>query len=214
MDPGSLPVRRERPVNTSEAMSDSRGTSPRPTSAPDLDILGDQVKIHPGGYIEPPPAERGSSYEHNLVENMARFRESPLDFLREVSLHVSGTGWRAYNDIVGQPIYYPGFTDRMKSAVLSTPILQEKISELAERRLAVEEAHGLWRSEDEEYGQKKALRKAAIERALQEVADELTDKMICKFESKRFIRGAYYLCTQLLTRAYHQGMMWNWEKHA
>jgi hypothetical protein len=210
--PGGIPAQRGRPINTSEAMSDSRGTSPKPTSAPDLDILGDQVKIHPGGYIEP-PAERDSSHERNLVENMARFRESPLDFLREVSLHVSGTGWRAYNDIVGQPIFYPGFTDRMKSAVLSTPILQEKISELAERRLAVEEAHGLWRSEDND-GRKKALRKAAIERGLQEVADELTDKMICKFESKRFIRGAYYLCTQLLTRAYHQGMVWSGEKHA
>jgi len=29
--------------------------------------------------------------------------------------------------------------------------------------------------------------------------------MICKMESKRFIRGASYMCTQLLTRAYHQG---------
>ncbi|KAI9787231.1 MAG: hypothetical protein M1839_003467 [Geoglossum umbratile] len=186
-------------------MSDSKGTPPKPTSAPDLDILGDQVKIHPGGYIEP-PAERDGSHERNLVENMARFRESPLDFLREVSLHVSGTGWRAYDDIVGQPIYYPGFTDRMKSAVLSTPILQEKISELVERRLAVEEAHGLLGSDDKGYGRKRALRKAVITQSLQEVADELTDKMICKFESKRFIRGAYYLCTQLLTRAYHQGI--------
>ena len=39
-----------------------------------------------------------------------------------------------------------------------------------------------------------------------EVADKLTDNMICKFESKAFIRGAYYLITQLLTRAYHQGI--------
>ena len=30
--------------------------------------------------------------------------------------------------------------------------------------------------------------------------------MICKFESKTFIRGAYYLVTQLLLRAYHQGI--------
>jgi hypothetical protein len=179
---------------------------PSPTSAPDLDILGDQVRIHPGGYIEP-PAKEGDSHERNLVKNMARFRESPFDFLREVSLYVSGTGWRAYDNVVGQPIFYSGFTDQMKSAVLSTPILQEKISELAERRLSVEEAHGLLRSEDKEYVQKRALRMAAIERSLQEVADELTNRMICKFESKRFIRGAYYLCTQLLTRAYHQGMV-------
>ncbi|KJF60279.1 acyltransferase [Coccidioides immitis RS] len=34
----------------------------------------------------------------------------------------------------------------------------------------------------------------------------MIDNMICKMESKTFIRGAYYLCTQLLTRAYHQGI--------
>src|SRR5437016_14557170 len=112
-------------------MPDIKG-APAPTSAPDLDILGDQVKIHPGGYIEP-PVKQDDSHERNLVENMARFRKSPLDFLREVGLYVSGTGWRAYNDVVGQPIYYSGFTDQMKGAVMSTPILQEKISELAER---------------------------------------------------------------------------------
>ena len=204
--PGSLPVQRGRRINTSKDNVRLQRNPPTPTSAPDLDILGDQVRVHPSGYIEP-PAERESSHERNLVENMARFRESPLDFLREVSLHVSGIGWRAYDDIVGQPIFYPGFTDQMKSAVLSTPILQGKISELAEKRLAVEEAHGLLRSGDKGYGRKRALRKAVIERSLQGVADELTDKMICKFESKRFIRGAYYLCTQLLTRAYHQGMV-------
>ncbi|KAH0563387.1 hypothetical protein GP486_002047 [Trichoglossum hirsutum] len=185
-------------------MADTKGP-PTPTSAPDLDILGDQVRIHPGGYIEP-PAKKDGSHERNLVENMARFRKSPFDFLREVSLYVSGTGWRAYDDVVGQPIFYSGFTDQMKSAVLSTPILQEKISELTERRLSVEEAHGLLRSEDKEYTQKRALRMAAIEKSLREVADELTNKMICKLESKGFIRGAYYLCTQLLTRAYHQGI--------
>jgi hypothetical protein len=179
--------------------------SPSPTSAPDLDILGDQVTIHPGGYIEPPPT-KNDTHERNLVEHMARFRESPLDFLREVSLHVSGTGWRAYDDVVGQPIFYSGFTNEMKTAVMSTPILQRKISELAETRLAVEENSGLLRRDDKDFAQKRAQRKANLEESLQEVADQLTDRMICKFESKRFIRGAYYLCTQLLTRAYHQGM--------
>lgn len=38
------------------------------------------------------------------------------------------------------------------------------------------------------------------------MAEKLTDNMICKFESKPFIRGAYYLVTQLTLRAYHQGI--------
>lgn len=177
-------------------------------SAPDLEILGDRVTIHPQGYVEPPARKHDSapsSHDRNLVEHMARFRESPLDFLREVGLHVSGTGWRAYDDIVGQPIFYPGFSDNMKASVIATPTLQAKIRELAEKRLAVEESQGLLKSGDPACKKKREQRKKCIMTSLQEVVEVWTDGMICKLESKPFIRGAYYLCTQLLTRAYHQG---------
>lgn len=173
-----------------------------PNSAPDLEILGDQVTIHPGGYVEPPAARH--SAERNLVEHMVRFRESPLEFLREVSLHVSGAGWRAYDDVVGQPIFYNGFSDNMKAAVLRTPLLKQRIRELAQRRVDVEAAQGLLEGGGERK-RRSLQRLKEIEKDLQEVADKLTDAMICKMESKHFIRGAYYLATQLLTRAYHQG---------
>jgi hypothetical protein len=94
----------------------------------------------------------------------------------------------------------------MIAAVMSTPILQQRISELAEKRVAVEEKEGLLNKEDRMYASKKAQRRAFIEQSLQEVAHKLTDDMICKMESKGFIRGAYYVATELLTRAYHQGM--------
>ncbi|KAI4147216.1 MAG: hypothetical protein L6R39_003194 [Caloplaca ligustica] len=184
-------------------ISPAKADDPPQPSAPDLDILGDQVTLHPGGYVEPPP--QVDALERNLVGNMARFRESPLDFLREVSLYVSGTGWRAYDEVIGQPIYYSGFSENMKAAVLQTPMLQKRIQDLADRRLATEESQGLL-GQGLEKDKRKAVRKAEIETSLQEVARNLTDGMICKFESKRFIRGAYYLCTQLLTRAYHQGI--------
>jgi hypothetical protein len=93
----------------------------------------------------------------------------------------------------------------MTSAVLSAPILQKRIGELADKRVAVEEKEGLLKSGDPLYHAKKAQRKAVIEQSLQELSEKLTGEMICKMESRRFIRGAYYLCTQLLTRAYHQG---------
>ncbi len=174
------------------------------TSAPDLDILGDQVTVHPTGYVEPPPL-RNKDQERNLVEHMARFRESPLDFLREVSLHVSGQGWRAYDDVIGQPIFYSGFSENMKAMVLRTSMLRRRIEQLSERRVEEEGKQGLLGEEKDQY-RNKIRRKTEIESSLQEVAANLTDSMICKMESKRFIRGAYYLCTQLLTRAYHQGI--------
>ena len=123
-----------------------------------------------------------------------------------MSLHVSGTGWRAYDHFIGQPIYYPGFSENMTAAVMSTPILQKQITELAEKRIATEEKEGLLNKSDPLYASKRSQRKSVIEQSLQELSEKMTGEMICKFESKPFIRGAYYLVTQLLTRAYHQGI--------
>jgi hypothetical protein len=50
-------------------------------SAPDLEILGDQVTLHPSGYIEPPEQPQDGDKERNLVEHMARFRSSPLEYV-------------------------------------------------------------------------------------------------------------------------------------
>lgn len=124
-----------------------------------------------------------------------------------MSLHVSGTGWRAYDNFIGQPIFYPGFSENMTAAVLSTPVLQRRITELAEKRIATETKEGLLNKDDPLYASKRLQRKSVIEQSLQELSEKMTGEMICKFESKPFIRGAYYLVTQLLTRAYHQGSL-------
>jgi hypothetical protein len=126
-------------------------------------------------------------------------------FLREVSLHVSGTGWRAYDHFIGQPIFYPGFSDNMISTVLAAPILRTRITDLADKRIAKEESQGLLDKKDPQYSLKRLHRQSTIEKSLEELSEKLVGEMICKFESKPFIRGAYYLTTQLLTRAYHQG---------
>ncbi|PYH42839.1 lysophospholipid acyltransferase family protein [Aspergillus saccharolyticus JOP 1030-1] len=175
-------------------------------SAPDLEIVGNKVTIHPSGVTGGPEPQDDQIPERNLVRHMARFRENPFDFLREVSLYMSGTGWRAYNDVIGQPIFYPGFSDRMKSRILASPLLQGKVKELAELRLAVEEKEGLLDVNPGPREAKKIHRRNELEAHLKEVVDSMLDNMICKMESKRFIRGAYYVATQLLTRAYHQGI--------
>ncbi|KAI1775761.1 acyltransferase-domain-containing protein [Hypoxylon cercidicola] len=175
---------------------------PTRDSAPDLQILGDQITLQPRSYVE---ARRHDDQEP-LMHNMARFRSEPLQFLREVSLYVSGTGWRAYDNVIGQPIFYSGFSEQMRNSVVSAPLLQTRISELADRRLQIEEKEGWLKRDDKDFVTKKAQRRAIIESGIQEVAEKMTNDMICKFESKTFIRGAYYLVTQLLTRAYHQGI--------
>ncbi|KAH7089210.1 glycerol-3-phosphate acyltransferas-like protein [Paraphoma chrysanthemicola] len=184
-----------------------RKTSRSPSTAeqaPDLSITADdQVHLHAAGYNESP--DRG------LIHSFARFRSSPLDFIREVSLHFSGTGWRSFDDHIGQPEFYSGFSEDMKARVLSSPMLVAKVRELASKRVEVEAKEGLLGEEaqkGEGVGEKdvKAKRKLQIEESLMEVSEGWTDSMICKMESKGFIRGAYYFATQLLTRAYHQGV--------
>ncbi|KAJ5697786.1 hypothetical protein N7488_011470 [Penicillium malachiteum] len=176
-------------------------------SAPDLEIVGNQLTIHPSGFTGGSGSQDEQITERNLVRHMARFRENPFEFLREVSLYMSGTGWRAYDDPIGQPVFYSGFSERMKTSILSSNMLQEKVRELASTRLAVEEKEGLIAmKEGATLEQKRARRRHEIESSLREVVDTMMDNMICKMESKKFIRGAYYLCTQLLTRAYHQGI--------
>lgn len=172
--------------------------------APDLGITGDQVTIHPTGFTGG-PGDRDGITERKLVRNMARFREKPFEFLREVSLFVSGTGWRAYDKIIGQPIFYSGFTEKIKSDIFSHPMLIAKIRELADLRSKVEEKEGLLCLVSPEDGEPRIRRRNEIDSNLREVVETMMDNMICKMESQSFIRGAYYIATQLLTRAYHQG---------
>ncbi|THY71058.1 acyltransferase [Aureobasidium pullulans] len=152
-------------------------------NAPDLSIVGDRLTLHPPGVIQ--------DQETPLL--------TPLDFLREVSLHLSGTGWRSYDDFIGRNIFYNGFSSHITALVLKNPRLQAKISELAHKRLDVEIAEGTLPNHKVED------RRKELEAQLVQVADSWTDQMICKMDSRRFIRGAYYFATQLLTRAYHQG---------
>ncbi|KAK2766815.1 hypothetical protein FQN54_006129 [Arachnomyces sp. PD_36] len=188
-------------------MSPAKSAADTPNSAPDLEIVGDHVTLHPSGFTAGPESQDGGHTERNLVQNMARFRENPFHFLREISLFVSGTGWRAYDEIIGQPIYYSGFSEKMKADISGNPLLRGKMSELADARLDVEEREGLLVTDSSRtLNKSRMIRKNEIIANLQEVVDTMTDNMICKMESKSFIRGAYYVTTQLLTRAYHQGI--------
>lgn len=138
----------------------------------------------------------------------AHFREDPFSFLKQVSLHYAGTGWRGYNQVIGQPIFYKGFSEQMKSRVMRSAIVRRKIAELAQRRADVEAAEGGGGggAEGAEGAEGPAVdvgtargagaglpsaterRRDEIEKQLVDVAEGIVDGMICKFENKRFIR--------------------------
>lgn len=159
----------------------------------------------------PQPLRPTVSRDESLLPPYSRFRSDPLAAFHELASHVTGTGWRSYDKIVGQEIFYPGFSERMQAMVMRQKKLQHRISELARRRVEEEIHQGLLgpkglEGEELEHRMRREGRRREIERQLREVAEDWTDKMICKMDSRYFIRGAYYLVTQLLTRAYHQGV--------
>jgi hypothetical protein len=123
-----------------------------------------------------------SAQEQKLLEPYARFREEPLTALQELGLHIYGEGWRAYDSIVGRPIFYPGFSENMKRMVMQQESLQKQISVLANKRVEVELSEGLLgalgvEGEDEANRQTREKRRRQIEDELRQVAEEWTDAM-------------------------------------
>jgi len=178
---------------------------------PDLSLQGDTLTLHPPSVFASSPEER------ELLEPYSRFRQEPINALAELGQHISGTGWRSYDEIVGREIFYPGFSENMKSMVMRQRKLRAKIAELAAKRVEAEMLEGKLGpmgldGEEPEWRAKREERRRELEGQLSSVAEEWTDGMICKMDSKYFIRGAYYLATQLLTRAYHQGIHINSEE--
>lgn len=152
--------------------------------------------------VPPGPTSAQGGRDRSLVEQMARFRRDPFHFAHELSLFVRGVGWRSYDNVIGQPCFYPGYTENLKSLVMKSPILQKKLIELTELRLRVEEKEHLLDPESPTYLQDKEARKSQIISNLVDITQDMLNQMMCQMENKTWLRTAYYGVTQLLTRAY------------
>ena len=140
--------------------------------------------------------------DKNLVERMARFRKNPFNFAQELYSFVTGVGWRSYDRVIGQPCFYPGYTENMKTMVMKSTILQRKLLEMTEARLRVEEEQHLLDPDSPSYQTDREQRKTKIIADLVDITQDMLDNMLCKMESKIWVRTAYWGCTQLITRAY------------
>jgi 1-acyl-sn-glycerol-3-phosphate acyltransferase len=140
--------------------------------------------------------------EQSILTRMARFRKNPFNFAHEIALFVRGVGWRSYDNVVGQPVFYPGYTANIKSAVMASPLLRRKVVELTEARLAKEEQEGYLDEASPTYLPEREKRRHEITTQVIEITSDMVDTMMCKMESKPYIRSAFYMTTQLLTRAY------------
>lgn len=148
---------------------------------------------------EQSPDVHNGTTEQTLLQPFARFRQNPLDFSRELYLFVRGVDWRSYDKQIGQPVFYSGYTAKIKNTVMASPLLRKKLNELVEERLSREVDEQLL---DGSSVNDKSWRRAEVTSSLEEYAGLMVDKMMCKMESKFQIRTAFYMCTQLLTRVY------------
>lgn len=51
---------------------------PSTNSAPDLQILGDEVTLQPSGFVQPPPRNIPEGKEEALMDKFASFRSEPF----------------------------------------------------------------------------------------------------------------------------------------
>lgn len=136
---------------------------------------------------------------HNIVNDIARFREHPMSFLKTLLDHVRGSKWRAYDSYIGQELYTPGLTEFMKRTTLANPGLRQKIEMLTQ--LQMEHENNDFATEVEA-----ARRKAELQAWLESQAEALVDEMTVSYEHKAVLRFMYYTVAQIFHRTYHQGV--------
>lgn len=139
---------------------------------------------------------------NNLVHEFKRFREDPLEFLKTLARHVQSSSWRAYDDYVGQDLYYPGFSDEMHEKTMASPTIRNCISRLAERAI----------EHEKKWSNPSPSRRGEIESNLTSIADKMVDDMICLFQRKGTLKFMYYSVAQMFSRTYHQGVHVNSEE--
>ncbi|KAJ9613279.1 hypothetical protein H2200_003221 [Cladophialophora chaetospira] len=86
---------------------------------------------------------------------------------------------------------------------MASPLLRQKVVDLTEERLKTEENEHLLDSTSPTYLADREKRRHEITSQLLDITADMLDKMVCKMESKTYIRSAFYGATQLLTRAYN-----------
>lgn len=161
------------------------------------------------------------SLTNNLVEDFKRFREAPIDSLKTLLKHVTGSSWRSYDDYIGQQLYTPGITEFFKQQTLANPALQDKINELARIQLDLElpipsesESNSNSSSKSiksQERAAKKLLkareeRYSELQQWLNDMSNRIVDEMTSSFDHKTVLRFMYYMVAQIFSRTYHQGV--------
>ncbi|KAI8150346.1 acyltransferase-domain-containing protein [Fennellomyces sp. T-0311] len=146
------------------------------------------------------PAEQ--EYRNIMDNGPQRLRENPVGLLRNIGMHYSGTGWRGYETFIGTELFYPGFTEQMKSDILNSRAVQDQIEKMAERQTALLEA--------DQVGKKKKYRrekqKEARRKELEILARAIATKCVTTMDARPKVRFLVAGVDILLARLYDHGV--------
>lgn len=153
------------------------------------------------------------SQTSNLVEDFRRFRDAPLESVRTLLKHLTGSSWRSYDNYIGQQLYTPGGTEFFKQQTLANPALQEKINMLALAQLDLElplpkeePTSKKDRRIHEKLHKARAERYTQLQQWLNDMSNRMVDEMTSTFDHKSVLRFMYYIVAQIFSRTYHQGV--------
>ncbi|GAA5971080.1 hypothetical protein JCM11641_004135 [Rhodosporidiobolus odoratus] len=143
-------------------------------------------------------SKNGNGSQRNVVEgHSARLRSDPIEFSKQLSLWVRGSGWRAYSDYIGGRSFYEGYSGECVRAIRSSRSVSSRIQQLTEARL---------KAFDLPEGDLRQQKRAEVEGELRKKAKKLSDGLVAKMNDVRFLRFFGAAVNNILVRLYHQGI--------
>lgn len=139
-------------------------------------------------------------HTNNLVKEFTRFREDPVESFKTLGKHVFGSSWRAYDDYIGQPLYYNGMVENVFEKTMDSSRIQECVDMLVNKAIERESKSRNFTPKDKEERVKE------LQNWLTKQAEDMVMKMVAKCHHKKVLQLMYYSVAQMFSRTYHQGV--------
>ncbi|GAA5851497.1 hypothetical protein JCM8547_001112 [Rhodosporidiobolus lusitaniae] len=141
---------------------------------------------------------RRKNGQRNIVSgHQGHLRTDPIEFSKQLSLWMMGSGWRSYENYIGGRVFFEGYSEQCIQRVLSSSQVNNRIKDVAVARLATLNLPE---------GPVKEKKRTQIDKNLRDEARKLADGLVAKMDSVRFLRFFGAIVNNLLVRLYHQGI--------
>ncbi|GAA6042860.1 hypothetical protein JCM8097_007194 [Rhodosporidiobolus ruineniae] len=142
--------------------------------------------------------KKNGNGQRNVVEgHQAHLRQDPIEFSKQLSLWVSGSGWRSYQDYIGARVFYEGYSDECMCGIMASPQVNAQIQRETDARLAA-------LSHPATADMQKKRRQ--VESEVRKEARKVATGLVAKMDSIRFLRVFALVVHNALIRMYDQGI--------